>query len=494
MLKKQPLLIRYFLLAGIFFSPIKVWSQLVISESDYQYKRDFAPYEVSNIVGLPDQQMIFLLEDGKRRFRLIRYDEYFFEKWSTSIEYKRGGSFPKLLLKEDKAIIFRFWAHEKEAFAEVRTYSIHSGQLISEVKETILKSSFELSDIKIKFSEDLDKFVIYNYWSDDSQQDLFEVYDSNELQKRYTYQINVPETLNKKKTVYLNSDGELFVAVADEGTFNIDGYFFDPDNSDQPIVLNSSFTFQRPANTIQQMFVVKQSISTYSVILAANIDEEMVGMNITSFNVVLNSVLFSNSYDLDEEFILETYFDKIITTENQRSRFLEAPEDLSNFYMTEIYLNSEGEMVCMIENQEFRSEYHELSKGMNKPLKWKETEDVYYECEDIILVNLSSVGEIIWNKVIHKTQSEKGKGLGLSYFSKMYGDTLRLVTQEEARGDSFYRFDINTSTGELINRYSFIDKNLMYNKNYSGWIDERTLVICGYPANTKSRAFYLVEF
>jgi len=468
--------------------------QNIFSESQYDSKKPFAPYEISNMVGLNDQEFILLLEEGKGKFRLVRYDEYFLDRWSKILDYNREGSFPKLIKLGDDVAVFRFWTMRNSAFAEIRIYDVLSGELISEKREKILEVSSDPKNIKIEFSSDFSEFLLYNFQTEDGDFELFDVYDTREIKKLHSYQIESYLTMNKTKGVFVNGNGDTFIALGDPGTFTIDTYFFSGNAPSQPVRLSTSFTFSRPANTFSRILICKQSESAFFVTTAANVDKDLVGVNVTSFNVVLKSVLFSNSYDLDQEFIQSLYEMGLTTTEDQKKRFLKLPDQLTNFDLQEILIDTEGNITAIFEKQDIVSTFHDPAAALNMTLKWQEIDDQVFFSEDILLLNFNSTGEILWNTVIQKSQSEKGSGLGMSYVSDLKDMELKLLLQQRGNGNSFYYYKINTVDGELISEKSFLDKKITYNKNYSGWVDGKTLLLCTFSPGSNNRTFYLVEF
>ena len=83
---------RLILIPLLLLSIVFCHAQNIFSESQFENKKPFAPYEISNMIGLDDQEFILLLELGKGRFKLVRYDEYFLDRWSKLIDYKKVAS------------------------------------------------------------------------------------------------------------------------------------------------------------------------------------------------------------------------------------------------------------------------------------------------------------------------------------------------------------------------------------------------------------------
>lgn len=467
-------------------------AQNIFSQTDIEYKKLFAPYETQNLISLDDQEMILLLEAGKGKFRLVRYDKYFFDKWNVFLDFKKEGGFPQLFQIGDGAVIFRCWTEKHRVVAEVRIYDIASGTLKSQHKKTIVENNANTTLARVTFSEDHRQFVLHNFLSADGSRSQFDVFELDSLNLKASYALESNKTRETTAAVFL-ADHELFVALADAGSFTLDTYFFSK-TAVEPVSLSSSYSFRRPVENIPAVKVQKQSESTFLVVVPACIENELLGINISSFNVVLKSVIYSKSFDLDEEFIKNSYSQSIFTSENQRKKHVTRPGNLEGFHLQEVIIDTQGGITCIFEDQEWKSRFHENSMSTNQLLKWKQPEDLYYFNEDLMFINFTTSGEMSWKKVIQKTQYSKAMGHTLSYLSEVENDELKLVMQENAKGNSVYTCTIDLLNGGVVNVKSFFDKKLEINKNYSGWINDNTLLICAYPEVSKKRSLYLVEF
>ena len=124
-----------------FLSFPRLYAQNIFSQSQMEYRKPFAPYSIQNVIGLEDQESIVLLEEGKGKFRLIRYDKYFFDKWIVDIDFKKEGSFPKLLRSGNEVLVFRCWRSKDQATAELFCYDIQNGETTATVRKILIDAN-----------------------------------------------------------------------------------------------------------------------------------------------------------------------------------------------------------------------------------------------------------------------------------------------------------------------------------------------------------------
>ncbi len=478
--------------ALLFFSA-PLFSQKIFSEGDFDYNKTFAPYEVSLVDGISSNDFLLLGEYQKGVFRFSRFDEYFIDKWSQVLDFGKEGGFPALIKLNDEALVFRYWTNDGKATVEIRGFNIETGELVRTASKVIFESSEKDADIQLKFSESRSHFLVYSFNPEQSADIIFDVYSTTVLDKIRSHNLHLDVARGKNLKPYLNDSGEVFVAVGDPGSYTIDAYYLKQNTS--AVKLSSNFSFKRPADSFSAMRILKQSESTYMVVTAANIEGELVGINVSSYNVVLKSHLTSNTFDIDQSFISETYQGSVFTSENQKKKYISTPDKLINTDLQEIIKDTNGNFTLIFEMQELPSTYHELEKGLNFGMKWKDPEEFYYNSEDILLVNIGSEGMINWKKAIQKTQSSMGHGLTLSYLANLKKDNeLQLVMKESAKGSSLFYFNIDLENGNTISRQGFIDDKIDINKNYCAWLSDNVLLLCGYKPGSTKRKYYFVEF
>ena len=477
----------------LFLCSIPLFSQKIFSEGEFDYKKPFAPYEISLVKGISSNEFLLLGEYQKGVFKLSRFDEYFIDKWSQSIEFGKEGSFPALIKLGNEAIVFRFWINGNKATVEIRVFNIETGALSRTTSKVIFESSEKDANIQLKFSESKSHFLIYSFNPDQSSDIIFDIYSTATVDKIGSHKLHLEVASGKNLAPYLNDSGDVFVAVGDAGSFTMDTYYLKQNSSN--VKLNSNFSFKRPADRFSSMRVLKQSESTYMVIAIANIEKELVGINASSYNVVLKSHLTSNTFNIDQDFISEAYQESIFTSENQKKKYISTPDKLINTDLQEIIGDANGNFTLIFEKQELPSTFHELEKGLNFGMKWKEPEEIYYNSEDIILINIDAEGTINWKKAIQKTQSSMGHGLTLSYLANPKSDNeLQMVMKESAKGSSLFYFNIDLENGNTISSQGFIDDKIEINKNYCAWLSEKVLLLCGNKPGSTKRKYYFVEF
>jgi len=472
---------------------INTFGQNIFSETELDYKKPFAPYELKWTIGLPDQNAIVLRDDGNGQFTLIRYDKYFFDKWSTIIDYGQVGNYPQLYQKGDSAMIVRFWRDKEAAFIDIKYYDIETGNLRKSESRKIVEYPRNASTPRLALSEDRSKFMIYDYLSADARNDIFEVFDAVTLQSLKKFSLSADLTNNKPKTVYLAGNGDAFVVLGNPVTFSVQAYF-QPVDKPELSAMESTFTLKRPADTFKDIRITRQGPTTFFVTCPAYIDNELVGLNVSGFNVVLKTILFSETYNLDRPFLDSVYANSIYTTQDQRNKYLEKPENFEEFYLQRCMTDNQANVIAIFERLTEPQWYHHTFNNDETSLKWREGPERYYDAEDLLMITFSPGGKIKWKQLLQKFQESKVDQHNLSVVPLIKGDTLQFVTSESSGGPSFYKYDFSTLTGEMLSKKTFFDKNYEYIKNYTAWLNPGTLMICAYKFESRNRDLFLVEF
>lgn len=484
---------KYIFLAVTLFTFFHASAQNIFSNTELDYNQAFAPFELNWTVALPNQGSIILREDGDGTFTLIRYDEYFFDKWSSKIDYGKTGNHPQLYRHGDQVFLLRFWIDKNEAFIDIKYFDIETGKITKSESRKLLAFPKNTLIPKLTLSPDRSKILVYNFLSGDELNDMFEVYEleSMDLLKRFSIEKEISG--GKTKSVHLSDNGDVFFVLGNTETYTLEAYFQSIESNELSSSA-SSFTFDRPATSFKDIAINKQSNTSYFVTCPGYIDDELIGVNVSGFNVVLNNVLFTRTYNFDKAFSDALYQNAVYTTKDQRNKYLEQPENFDHFYLQKCMVNSRADVVCFIEYQDEPSVFHDTFNNNETPLKWRNDHDRYYDAEDLIVLSFSAKGDLQWKKLVQKFQESDGNRLNLSIIPQMDEDTLKFITQESSKGPSFYYFEINSVTGELISEKPFFDKNYYYNKNYCGWLDSKTFLLCAFKEGGRNKNLYLVEF
>ncbi len=486
---------HFFIFLPVIFFGWKLQAQHIFSSHELDYTRPFAPYEIQNVIALDHQETVMLLEEGKGKFRLARYDNYFFDKWRAIIDYNQEGSFPKLIHFPDagQVGVFRYWTWKDYGYADVIVYDIATGQKVDLVEKTLFENYRRARQTAIRFSEDFSRFVLYAYPESEEQNVEFYLYDLKTLELQKVWYITGDKVAGKSMAVYINGEASLCLALADSNTGEVELYYF-AEEGVSPIGLSAKIIPPQESIADWQLKILKQSETSFLVFAAAYQDEELKKVSVTSFNVVLKSVLYSNTLEVDRELIKDFYAEALFTSQNQGRKNTMTPQSLKDFLLQQLVSDGEGGVTAIFERQQQASIFHAPSQAMNLSLKWGELQDANYAADDLLLLNFSASGVKQWAKAIHKTQQSHQHGLGLSYVAEVFDDELKIAMQESSKGHSIYTFTIDLHNGGVVDFHHFFEKKIHINKNYSRWLDKKTLLVCAYPPGSMKRKLYLVEF
>ncbi len=478
----------------LFVGGAQIHAQNVFSEMDLDYKKPLLPYDVSYTIPLADKEFVMLSERKKNNMILARYDEYFFKKWGLSVQFPKEESVPQIFLKGDSIVISSYTDLTKQLRLTCRYFDVDFGSEAPATNYVFGSANQNGRAPKILFSENKSKFVLYNLV--DGNNISFQIYDIGKETPTAIYALD-KDILYVSKTigVHLSDAGDLFVAVVDPGNFNLETYFWAANNPAMKSVSNNFF-FERPANVIGKINIVRQSVSSYFVSFPAKIDEELIGFSVTGVNVALQTVMFSHHQNFSSDEIQSVYENYLVTSPDQKNRFLNIPKNLDDYGLARSFVNSEKDIILVFENLEKPSEFHE--NVMESNMGWNHTfkKEKFYFGGDLLVYCFSESGEMKWKKAIQKTQFSQGNVSGNSFIPKVDGNQLMLLCYESAKGGSVYVLNINTLDGTLTNKTDLFPNNKYeFIKKYSCWLNPNSVVVCGVsPRNISKRTVMLVEF
>lgn len=482
------------------FLPILCFGQNIFSEMELTYKKKFLPYDIPYTFALKDKQFIMLSELKKNSMKLAKYDQYFFEAWEKEIEFSEEESAPQAFLREDTLFTYSITtiSEKKQVRFSVRNFDTNTGnefQATNYVFGLIEKEGYAP---QVSFSEDKTKFLIYNNLVQKEGQNKveFQVFDIGNETALFHYYLD-PEQLSPARacSAHLSNDGDIFLTSIHSGDYKLNVYFLSP-KSNEIIAISNNFFFERPVEKIEEINIVRQSASSYFVSFTAKIEDELIGFNVTAFNVVLKSVMFSHNQNLRKDEIRSLYENYYFTTDQQKKKYLEIPETLENYRLTKSFVNTKNDIILSFEDLEIPVDFYKNAPSENMPWKSKSKEDKFYFGGDILMYCFAATGEIKWKKTIQKTQFSQGSSLGLSYVANMIEDHLHLLMYESSKGGNFYIMDFDTSDGSLNKTINLLpEKKFEYTKKYSCWLDANAVILCGIsPVNITKRTLMLVEY
>ena len=491
---------RISILLIILISPFQCFSQNVFSEKDFEYRKSFLPYDVPYIFALEDKHFVILSEVKKNKMKLGRYDQYFFDQWEKDLEFDEKESAPQTFVKGDSLVVYSLTSvvEKKQVYLSIRYFNLKNGEEYTNTKYIFSVTDMETRAPLISFSADKSKFVIYNYSVNHEGNDKMEIGIYRLGEKAPMKKMHVPPDLvspGKSIAAHLSNSGDFFLLTVQASEFKVDAYYWGT-NSHGPNRVTNNFFFERPVDGIGEISIVRQSSSSYFVSFTANIEEELIGFNVTGFNVILKTVMFSHNQNLRSEEINSLYKDYYLTGKNQKKKQLEIPEALENYRLVDSYKNTQNDIILLIEQLELPVDYYKNAPSENMPWKHKSKDDEFYFGGDILMYCFSEGGTIKWGKVIQKTQYSQANGLGLSFISRMVDDQLNLLMYESSKGGNFYILELNTLNGSLNHTLNVLpDRKFEFAKKYSCWLNDHAVILCGIaPANIFKRSLMLVEF
>ncbi len=480
--------------------PMSCLGQHIFSEKSLEYKKTFLPYDVSYTFALEDKEFVMLSESRKNVMKLGRYDQYFFEKWEKELEFNPKESVPQIYLHGDSVITYCFTVNsdKNQILLSFRYFDLETGE-----EKTGTNYSFSMISDKdffprLSFSEDNSRFVVYNYPVTHENKpkitfQLFEVGNTSPI-KQYFMD---PEIISLPKTssVHLDNAGNILLVSVDATNFKLEGHYWGIKTNGSRMI-TSNFFFERPVENIGEIGIIQQSESSYFVTFTALIDEELIGFNVTGFNVILKSVMFAYNQDLRKDEIQTVYENYYVANPNQRKKLLEIPEVLENYRLTTHFVNSENDILLCFEELEIPSFFQQNHVSENRDWKYKSDEDKFYFGGDLLLYNFTERGELKWRKTIQKAQYSQANALGLSILPKMKNDTLSFLIFDSSKGGNFHILDLDALDGSMIESMNLLpDQKFEFAKKYSCWLSDNSVILCGIaPGNIYKRTLMLVEF
>ena len=217
-------------------------------------------------------------------------------------------SAPQIFIEKDKICIYSIttFAEELQVWLTFRYFDINSGVELQGINYTFEFEGRKGFEPKVMFSKDRSKFVIYNYLvqKDDGEKAEFQIYNIGErksLKRFYLEPVALLPSLSK--SVYLSDKADLFLATVNVSEFKIETYFWDGKRNEVNRI-SHNFFFERPADNISKIDIIRQSSSSYFVTFAAHIEDELIGFNFASYNVILKNVMYSYNQNLRKEEVM----------------------------------------------------------------------------------------------------------------------------------------------------------------------------------------------
>jgi len=470
--------------------------QSILSEKPAEVNKYFLPYDLSYTLALENKQFIQLTELQSNTMMLGRYQADFSKVWERQIDFDMGESVPEVFFRRDTIFVYSCTTiKEKSKFiVTFRYFDLNTGDEIHGDVYAIVFSEKSETWPEITFSKDKKKFIIYNYISihQDEEKAGFQVFEIGKKDALFQYYL-APEIISPSKTssIHLSDQGDVFFVSANIEENSVESYFWNSRNQEVNR-LSSSFFFERQIDEIGEIDILRQSVSSYFVSFTSKFENELVGFNVTSLNVILKTVMFSHNQNLASDAIKSAYKNYYRVSENQMP--LEVPQNLQNFRLVKSIINHENDVVLIFENLEIVKDFWKIDNNMIWETKVKK--DKKYFGGDILMFCFSASGDLIWANALQKNQISRGCGSGLSFIERVDNENLRLLLQESSDEGGIFILEVNMIDGSLTQVMDlFPGRNLNITRKYSCWLDDNSLLICGIaPTNIYKRSLMLVEF
>jgi len=469
--------------------------QRIISETPPAVNRYFLPYDLSYSIALKDKHFIQLREQKSNIMQLSRYNEKLNDVWQKDISFDMGESVPEIFLKGDTVVLYSHnTVKEKNKFIiAFRYFDLVSGE---EIPGNVYPVTFSLrSGIwpSMSLSEDKSKMVIYNFLSDNHNENkaCFQVYDIGDESMKFQYFLD-KQTLHasKNSSIHLSNFGDIFYISSDAKESMIESYFWRA-GKQEVHNLSTPFLFESQVDEIGEINISRQSVSSYFVSFTANYENSLVGFNITSYNVILKTVMFSHSQNLDEATIQSSLVNSYDFGSAEMSDL--KTKNLQNYRLVKSIVNDEKDVILIFEDLTPIDNDWKVNNNMVWNPKIKK--DKKYLAGGILMFCFSASGEQLWMNAVQKTQLSRASSLGHSFVERIDHEHLRLLMQESSNGSGIFMLEVNMWDGAISKVVDLLPgKNLNLSKKYSCWIDDKSLLICAVaPSNIHKKSFMLLE-
>ncbi len=469
--------------------------QHIFAARKMDYKKEFFSYDLPNVYGMEDDEFVLFQQEKKNSFRLSRYDEYFFDKWSREISFSKKEGIPQLVVKGDSLIIINYTVDHKKQVVQLsyQIYNAKTGDQIDHGEHNLIEGLKNDENPRITFSGDCMKFAIHHINNENQSECRIYNLAGSEPVKTINFDRS---SIDESKTTrfYLDNNGDLFMVSIDPAAFRMETSFWDH-SGDERVDVQNNFFFERPPDKIGSVQIQRISPSSFYVAFTADIEKELIGYGICGVNVVLKNVLFSNNTNFSQEDISQLYQDYWITSDQQRKKDLEVPKTLDDFRLVTSILGPQKNILLFFEQLEKPTYFHAMPVDHYLPWKVNEKEDKYFYGGDLFISSVSPEGNVNWTRMIQKTQHSKSDPMALSFIPRIEADSLRILTWDDRKKGNFYIIGMNLQDGSQTEHINLIpDKKYEFVKSYSGWINHNFVMICAIsPFNSNKRMLYLMD-
>ncbi|HBH23677.1 MAG TPA: hypothetical protein DDY13_09670 [Cytophagales bacterium] len=488
-----------FFLFALLLSAVSVNGQNAFAETELEYKKPFFKQDMPYVISLgEDNESIALLQD-KKSAHLVRYDKYMFEKWRMTIAFDKREAPQQLLLKGDTAMALTYHLNDKSKTVTLGMdmFRISDGKEIYS-EDRLLVGGFKKNDKLpgLRFSEDKNHFIFYNYIANnDPEKVAMALYKLNEPEPiKVTYLDALYFDKNRSVELYLRNNMDYVLVSVDMPNFKADYLYYHHGNGEYNKA-EDVFSFKRPIEKAPDIKINPIDSSAFYISYSGVIETELAGYHVAAFEGSRGHVIFSESVNVEKEFIRELYTDYAITSVKPKKKRLKTPDALEFSRLVESYVNNDKELVLVFEELETPVYFHRGFLDQPMERKSKKPDEQHYMGGDIIVFAHGKSGQTLWHKVIQKYQKGKNSPHALSFVPYFDGKTLSLLTWETSNKGSFYISRINTLTGEFGDKTKLLGSKMYdFTKSYSAWLNEDNIYVGTVKVNNSGkRTIYLIE-
>ena len=417
---------------------------------------------------------IILAHKVANEYAVERYDQDLKQIWSTTLPLAAGEVVDGFMRSNGQATVV---VHQKtDATQQLTAYSVDLANGQKSPAKKLLTASARDRRPGAAFSPDGSRLVVWNYTLQNNQIKAINatVYDEKLLKlKDRTYDFHDQGGFFSV-TVHVGNDGSQFVTLAGDDMKKLTVRRYRNDSPEVKVMsVSVGGTFGgKVVNIFDSHFALQPDNTLYA---AAICNERATGLYHS-----LKVVKYDFSGEGDMKFAPEVEFSPEYLTETNKATGTTIKR-LEDIYLTDLLLTPEKQVVVVAEKK--FEEGGEESPG---------------HTQELHLFGFNEFLTPSWHNIVGKDQvapvSEGYSSIG--YQAAVFGSEIQFLTWEKLKGKSdLYLRRLNVQTGVVqepkgLGLNVAADQNLAYVKDFTAWIDAKTIVGVSRPSK-KSAALML---
>lgn len=466
------------LASALLFGPIIVQAQKVKSTS-FSYLPEpsndrYNQRVPSKTLPVAGGGFIILAHKSTAEYAVERYDADLKRQWSTALPLTAEQAIDAFVGNSNQVTVA---VYEKTGAAQtISSVAINLANGQKSDPKKLTEAGLRDRRPGVAFSPDGTKAVAWRYLTRGTQIRSISasVFDDKLLKlKDRTYDFSDQGGFFST-TVHVGNDGSQYVTLVSDEMKKLTVRRYRNDNNDikvMSVAVGGTFG-GKVVNVFDSRFLLPPDNTLYA---AAICNERESGVYHS-----LKVVKFDFSGEGDMKFAPEFMFTPEYLAETNKATGV-AAKRLEDVYLTDLYLTDDKQLVVVGEKK-----YEE--GGDNSPGHTRE----------LHLFGYNEFQSPTWHSIVAKDQvSPASEGFSsIGYRAAMFGSDLQLVTWEKIKGKSdLYLRRVNVQTGVVqapkgLGLNVAADQNPSYVKDFTGWLDAKTLVAVSRPSK-KSAALML---